>query len=730
MSVRRGRRAAAVLVGAVLLLVPTGGASVAGSPYPPRPPAFTPGAPGIGDPYFPLDGNGGYDVRHYDLDLRYDPGSDLLTGRATLTAKATQGLSAFNLDLVGLDVRSVTVDGRPATWARDGGELTVTPARGIRDHRWFRVVVTYDGVPEPLEEGGGFLHTDDGAVVTGEPHVAATWFPANDHPVDAAAFTIAVEVPEGLTAVSNGVLRGQRTYGGWTTWTWDARDPMASYLAVLAVGRLDLTAYEADGIRYWDAIDPDLAKAGPRTGRQAAISGSASNAYQRLSRTISVPAEGATLSFWVDRDTEPLYDALVVEARPVGTDEWTTLPDTGGYATQETRWACPWWLEQHPFLLHYQTSAGEEEPCLPTGTTGAWWSATGSSSGYERWEVDLGAYAGGDAEVAISLVSDPVVAYSGLVVDDIEVSTGEGSTSFEDDGHTWDGWTVPGAPEGSAPNEVDWTVGTAQDVPDARGEIAAAALARQPVVIDFLEELFGRYPFRAAGGIVPDTPLLGFALEAQTRPIYAQYFFTDPISADSVVVHELAHQWAGDSLRLERWRDIWLNEGFASYAEWLWAEREGYATAQEIFDARAAIPADDPFWQLTIGDPGPDQLFYPQVYQRGAMTLHALRSEVGDETFFRILRTWTRTQRGDVVSTPELVALAERLSGRELDAFFATWLYTPTKPAGLPEVPPEPGPAADAAQAPSAPLATRGAGPASPAGSGRLTGDGLPTGKR
>ncbi|HJY25278.1 MAG TPA: M1 family peptidase, partial [Actinomycetes bacterium] len=125
-------------------------------------PTFTPGAPGIGDPYFPLDGNGGYDVRHYDLDVTYDPETDLLSGTATIRARATQNLSAFNLDFAGLNVRSVHVDGRPADWTRDGDEMTVTPTRGLRDRTRFTTVIRYDGIPETLPDGSGFIHTDDG----------------------------------------------------------------------------------------------------------------------------------------------------------------------------------------------------------------------------------------------------------------------------------------------------------------------------------------------------------------------------------------------------------------------------------------------------------------------------------------------------------------------------------------------------------------------------------------
>src|SRR5689334_8695714 len=129
----------------VLVVVLASAPAVAG-------PAATPGAAGVGDPYFPLDGNGGYDVRHYGLDLRYTPDTDVLAGVATVRARATQHLSAFNLDLDGLTVRSVTVDGRPAAWTRDGGELTVTPRRTLPAGHSFTTRITYDGVPRTIDD--------------------------------------------------------------------------------------------------------------------------------------------------------------------------------------------------------------------------------------------------------------------------------------------------------------------------------------------------------------------------------------------------------------------------------------------------------------------------------------------------------------------------------------------------------------------------------------------------
>ena len=144
-----------------------------------------------------------------------------------------------------------------------------------------------------------------------------------------------------------------------------------------------------------------------------------------------------------------------------------------------------------------------------------------------------------------------------------------------------------------------------------------------------------------------DAPDLFFALENQTRPIYPGSFFTDPVDGDLLVVHELAHQWFGDSVALAEWKHMWLNEGFATYAEWLWGEREGLGTPQEVFDAYyREIGAADPFWDVVVGDPGIPFLFSGPVYPRGAMTLQALRGQVGDRDFFRILRAWAAGKAG------------------------------------------------------------------------------------
>ncbi len=444
------------------------------------------GAAGIGDQYYPTYGNGGYDVRNYDLEVAYDPTTDVLDGDATIAARATQSVCRFNLDLVGLDVRKIRVDGRRARWTRDDDELTVTPKEPLERGRKFEVEVRYSGVPVEFELPGfdirtGFMAVPDGVTVAGQPEVAASWFPVNDHPLDKASYEFEVTVPSGYEVAANGFLRDVDAGGRRTTWEWRAREPMASYLATIDVGFWDVSRYRTDdGLPVYDAVDSAI---------------------------------------------------------------------TGGL----------------------------------------------------RDEID-------------------------------------------------------------------------------------SSLARQDEVLDLLGDAFGPYPFSTVGAIVDNQDDLFFALETQTRPVYSKRFWLDragnPVNGDSVIVHELAHQWFGDDVALARWQDIWLNEGFATYAEWLWSEHEGQGTPAEIFQATYdEIPADDPFWSVVIGDPGVDLLFDNAVYVRGAMTLQALRDEVGDDAFFRILRRWATTQSGGNGTTDEFIALAERISGTQLDDLFETWLFTGEKPA-------------------------------------------------
>jgi aminopeptidase N len=204
---------------------------------------------------------------------------------------------------------------------------------------------------------------------------------------------------------------------------------------------------------------------------------------------------------------------------------------------------------------------------------------------------------------------------------------------------------------------------------------AEQSLAATLTVTDFMEGIFGPYPFDAYGGIAVADERIRYALENQTRPVYGPAFFTAGRNT-SVIAHEAAHQWIGDSVTIARWPDVWLNEGLATYAEWLWDERDGARPVATRF-ADEYARAD---WTLPPGDPGPTRLFSPAVYQRGAMTVHALRLTVGDEVFFRLLKEWTARFRDRVVTTADFTGLAEQLSGTELDVFFQSWLYGTARP--------------------------------------------------
>jgi aminopeptidase N len=258
--------AALLTVGLALTLTScTGGGGGAGA---------APGSAGLRDPYFPRLGNGGYDAGHYALTLAYDPEADApLRGTAVITARATRDLASFNLDLKGLDVESVAVDGVTARWKRAGQELTVTPAdAGLDEGKTFRTTVRYSGAPETLTDPDGsregWLPTADGALALGEPAGSMTWFPGNHHPSDKAAYDLTVTVPEGLHAVSNGELRRESTEDGRTTFSWRTAEPMASHVATLAIGTYEIRRSTAGGgegegsgrLPVYVAVDPSQAE--------------------------------------------------------------------------------------------------------------------------------------------------------------------------------------------------------------------------------------------------------------------------------------------------------------------------------------------------------------------------------------------------------------------------------------------------------------------------------------
>ena len=202
-------------------------------------------AEGLGDGFYPFLGNGGYDVLHYDIDLDVDPAANAISAVTSITAQATEDLETFNLDLLGLEVHSVAVDGSHAEFDRYGHELAVHLASAVAASSQFEVEIAYSGSPEPLDDPGvpfarmGWLHREGVIYTLGEPSGSMTWFPSNNHPTDKATYEIKITVPEGVTAASNGLLVDETTTGGTTTYTWRMNDPMATYLAAVYIGEFD-----------------------------------------------------------------------------------------------------------------------------------------------------------------------------------------------------------------------------------------------------------------------------------------------------------------------------------------------------------------------------------------------------------------------------------------------------------------------------------------------------------
>jgi aminopeptidase N len=209
-------------------------------------------------------------------------------------------------------------------------------------------------------------------------------------------------------------------------------------------------------------------------------------------------------------------------------------------------------------------------------------------------------------------------------------------------------------------------------VPLDAGVGVEAAFGRQPEMLARFVELFGPYPFPSYGVVVTADDL-EIPLESQGLSTFGRNFLTDDWDHVRLVAHELAHQWFGNTVTLGSWSDIWLHEGFACYAEWLWSEASGGesadAWARRHHGRLAGKPQD-----FVLADPGPEVMFDDRVYKRGAVTLHALRRAIGDEKFFALLQAWVHEHRGGTVSTKEFRAFAARRTGADLDPLFTAWL--------------------------------------------------------
>lgn len=218
-------------------------------------------------------------------------------------------------------------------------------------------------------------------------------------------------------------------------------------------------------------------------------------------------------------------------------------------------------------------------------------------------------------------------------------------------------------------------------VPAALRANYAHDFARQPQMMALFEELFGPYPFSSYTVVVTEDEL-EIPVEAQALSVFGANHCDGTRREERLVAHELSHQWFGNSLGLRRWQDIWLNEGFACYAEWLWSERSGGPSAAKLAasarDRLARLPQD-----LLPVDPGPDLMFDDRLYKRGALTLHALRTALGDGPFFALLREWTRRHRHATVDTASFIALAGEFATAPLQSLWERWLLNPAVPPTL-----------------------------------------------
>ena len=448
---------------------------------------------------------------------------------------------------------------------------------------------------------------------------------------------------------------------------------------------------QAGGIRYWDAHRPGPLR---RRSRRAPASSAASR--RRPTRPTSgwrarstCPAGGAQLSFWVARDTEPAWDYFFVEAHTAGADDWTTLPDLNGHTSQDTGSACPDWLGLHPFLAHYQTPTTATAPAPRPARPASGGPRAGTSDGLRAVDGRPRARTpASQVEVVAQLRQRRHRAARRRRRRRRRWSRpARARRRSRTTATRWTAGRCPGAPAGSPGNPNDWIAGTAADAPPTVGR-AGRGVARPPAGDHRVPRrrlrplpVLGRRRHRGRRST-------GSASRWRTRPGRStRRLLLRPLrpgrrrrrarARPPVVRRRPRRRAAGSTSGSTR--------GSPRYAEWLWSEREGRGTAQEIFDRlrRSSRPTTrSGRWRSATR--ARTACSTAPVYVRGAMTLHALRLAVGDDAFFRILRDVGAT-RTPAATSPRTSSsrLAERSPARQLDDLFETWLFTPGKPAGL-----------------------------------------------
>jgi aminopeptidase N len=324
---RRGLLTAlAATFGLIIGVLSTTGSAQAASGSAPAP-----GSPGLGDRLYPDLGNGGYDALHYDLDLRYATSKPTqgVTGNVTIRAVATMSLSRFDLDFSGKSVGSVSVNGKPAAFARKGGELVITPAKPIWKGSGFTVQVkNFKAVPTkpgPSDASVAFFITAEGSATAGQPDAMHYMYPSNDHPSDKATFSFRIDVPKGETAVANGNLTGKYTSGTRTVWTYQEPEPMATELTQVVVGAMTVIKRgTVNGVAVRDVVPTKLL---PTYQKLLAVEKSH---LQWMEKKVgSYPADeygtlvvtAPTLGFALETQTLSLFDTTWFTGTPRG--EWS-----------------------------------------------------------------------------------------------------------------------------------------------------------------------------------------------------------------------------------------------------------------------------------------------------------------------------------------------------------------------------------------------------------------------
>lgn len=434
---------------------------------------------GLGDPMAPLLGNGGYDVTDYELALAWNPETLRMTGTAEITATAPEGLDAFNLDATGFTVQSVTVDNQPADFRHEDPELQVTPQTPVPSGE-FVVRVDYvmplDSFPSTLVRSDvGWVNAEGGAAyVRSEPDGAHTWFPANDHPLDKARFTVIITVPDTMIAFASGALARTERGVDTTTYRWDTGTAVAPHTMTAGFAQAALVTDEVasggTGIRIRHVLPPDLADKPP------------------------------------------------------------------------------------------------------------------------------------------------------------------------------------------------------------------AALAKIDDIIAFLEQRYGRFPYKDYGVVVVDGQDL--ALPTHTWSIVTRQVLQSD-DAELRLAADIGRHWFGDSVAVASWSDVWLSTAFGTYSSWMWLQRNVGLNALELTAKGARAKVKNSVW------PPPDapvagDIYSGSVFLHGAITLHAMRLKMGDQSFFGMLQAFHTEHEGGNASTADFLDAVADAGGGSLLVFVDAWLHNDSLP-GFPQ---------------------------------------------